>query len=87
MTRHIAELPIVEISRTTTFDPSGAADACQRVEVSVEVQGDSAGFITLDDPADLYILRDALSEYIDRNNINPPTISRHEDDSQEENAR
>ena len=73
MKRKLEDLPVVEISRTHVFDPARVTDG-SRVDINVEVQGDTAGNISLDDPSDLHILRDALDQYIKINNINPPTI-------------
>lgn len=73
MKRPIDELPVVEISHTHTYDPARITDGC-RVDINVELQGDTAGNISLDDPSDLHILRDAIDRYIKTNNINPPEI-------------
>ena len=76
MKRPIEELPVVEICRTQVFDPARVIDG-SRVDINIVVQGDTAGNISLDDPSDLHILRDAIDRYITTNNINPPTIEPH----------
>lgn len=76
MKRKLEELPVVEISLTQVFDPARVIDG-SRVDINIEVQGSTAGNISLDDPSDLHILRDALDRYIKTNNINPPTVEPH----------
>lgn len=80
MTRRIEELPVVEISLTQVFDPANVING-SRVEINVELQGDTAGCVALDDPSDLHVLRDAIDRYIKTNNINPPTIGPHDEDN------
>lgn len=77
MKRKLEDLPVVEISRTQVFDPARVTDG-SRIDINIEVLGDTAGNISLDDPSDLHILRDAIDLYIKTNNINPPTIEPHD---------
>lgn len=74
MNRKVEELPVVEISCTSIFDPVSITSG-ERIDINVEVQGDTAGYISLDAPSDLYIIRDAIDAYISKNNIKPTNLS------------
>ncbi|MCI9173286.1 hypothetical protein [uncultured Duncaniella sp.] len=74
MNRNVEELPVVEISSTSIFDPVSITSG-ERIDINVEVQGDTAGYVSLDDPSDLCILRDAIDAYIRKYNIKPFNLS------------
>lgn len=67
-------VPTVAIGHNViTDDESGRS--MDTILIDVKVTDDiSNGFIVLDDPGDLYILRNAIDDFITRNNIKNPFL-------------
>lgn len=63
--------PIPAISISSTEESDGDNRRVINVVIDVYVGEYSSGFVVLDEPDDLFILRDAISEYIKSHNINP----------------
>lgn len=69
-------VPDVVISSNIASDSKTGTNAANII-IDVKVEGYSNGFVVLDDPSDLYILRKAIDDYITSNNIKNPL--QHED--------
>lgn len=63
--------PDVAISANITTDSKTGSNAANII-IDVSVEGYSNGFVVLDEPGDLYILRKAIDDFITRNNIKNP---------------
>jgi hypothetical protein len=67
--------PVPEVlisSNVITDSETGVNTATVLIDVAV---GDcSNGFVCLDEPGDLYILRNAIDDYIHKNNIKNPFL-------------
>lgn len=67
--------PVPEViisSNVITDSETGVNTATVLIDVAV---GDcSSGFVCLDGPGDLYILRNAIDDYIHKNNIKNPFL-------------
>ena len=76
MSRSTPVPEVVVSSNIITDDETGPTRATIIVEAKVAEY--SNGFIFLDEPGDLYILRNAIDDYITRNNIKNPPMSTEE---------
>lgn len=65
-------VPVVNIAANIVTDNSGENIAY--IIIDVIVGNYSNGFLVLDDPGDLFILRNAINDYIARNNIQNPFL-------------
>ena len=72
MSRRTPVPDVVVSSNIITDDETG--QNCATIIVETKVADYSNGFIFLDEPGDLYILRNAIDDYITRNNIKNPFL-------------
>lgn len=64
-------VPNVVISHTIATDEE-TGETHANIIIDVQLEGYSSGFVVLDEPGDLYILRNAIDVYISRNKIPNP---------------
>ncbi len=72
MSRRTPVPEVVVSSNIITDDETGQNLAT--IIVEARVADFSNGFIFLDEPGDLYLLRNAINDYISRNNIKNPFL-------------
>lgn len=63
--------PVVDVVANIYTD-SDSGENIANIIIDVKVGDYSNGFLVLDEPEDLYILRKAIDDYIARNNIKTP---------------
>ena len=66
-------LPEIVVSPNILTDDETGQDLATII-VEAKVANCSNGFLLLDDPGDLYILRNTIDDYISRNNIKNPFL-------------
>lgn len=80
--KRLAVMPDMTISEKAYIDDNGKV--CTKTwTVEVEYDGLSCGTIVLEDVADLFLLRDALTDYISGNNLVKPMYEPETDDDDE----
>lgn len=70
MSRLNHEFPDISIAHRHYYNGQGEPET-DLIEISVDTADGDSGFITLDNPADLYTLRDAIDSFIIGNGIKP----------------
>lgn len=73
-------LPEVDIV-ANIFEDSESGENKANIIIDVKVDGYSNGFLALDEPGDLLILRNAINDYIARNNIEKSISMNTEDNN------
>ena len=66
-------VPEVVISSTSHSDSDTGVN-CVNIVIDIKVGDDSNGFVVLDEPGDLFILRNAVDAYIKDHNIKNPFL-------------
>lgn len=66
-------IPVVTISSNTSMDSESGVTSCN-VIIEVDSGGYGCGFIVLDEPGDIYILRNVIDEFINKNHIKNPFL-------------
>ena len=69
----ITPVPEVVVSSNIIVDDETGQNLAT-ILIDVKVGDCSNGFIVLDEPGDLHILRNAIDDYISRNNIKNPFL-------------
>lgn len=76
-------IPVVDIAANIITDCESGENLANII-IDVQVGGYSNGILVLDEPGDLYILRNAIDDYINRYKIQKPTpMSMNENDIKE----
>lgn len=81
--KRLAVMPDMTISEKAYIDDNGKV--CTKTwTVEVEYDGVSCGTVVLEDLADLFLLRDALTNYISEHCLVPPEYEPDNDDEEDE---
>ena len=68
----MSPVPTVHITRNTSIDDE-TNQPIESIDVAISEEV-SNGFVVLDEPGDLFILRNAIDDYIKNHNIKNPAL-------------